>query len=486
MKYIVIILSISGLFAFANSPDVAKAYIEQLYDNEHQEVERFLNSDIEIVGLELLVAEPNDTNTSEKFGHTLLRFIDGDGKWYNDAVLSFSVKIDENGLSYIGTLTNKYPIRVQLKHMDSFWKNYIVKSSRPISRYIIPSTPEQRVRLFENFKSRFLSDEGFGKYGLTTNNCMTILMDLFEASGIASVEDDYIIPKNADQMVYENFMSPYAKMEFSSNKDLHVEVQNLLGISAKDYKAGNNWPSDAADIIETELYKHKNEIDRDIAIKSIIATHNKLPTNVFLDLVVKYQRNNKNGISTYHESDQFRSLPLELYQVCEDLKCAAAKNIIETKYFKNMKSAIVDRAINYFSNLVTLPDNGPQQINYRLHFQTDLKSYNRSVLFESKTSFCSRPTIEFNPQKEIIELKVCQRGDSTSVRKRINNTIATPLKVVGNKVFKDHLYCGSIDSSTNEVLLNDYCQLGYFKNKVSSRYEIGLFSFETENPHEND
>ena len=95
MKYIVIILSISGLFAFANSPDVAKAYIEQLYDNEHQEVERFLNSDIEIVGLELLVAEPNDTNTSEKFGHTLLRFIDGDGKWYNDAVLSFSVKIDE-------------------------------------------------------------------------------------------------------------------------------------------------------------------------------------------------------------------------------------------------------------------------------------------------------------------------------------------------------------------------------------------------------
>ena len=37
MKYIVIILSVSGLFAFANSPDVAKAYIEQLYDNEHQD-----------------------------------------------------------------------------------------------------------------------------------------------------------------------------------------------------------------------------------------------------------------------------------------------------------------------------------------------------------------------------------------------------------------------------------------------------------------
>lgn len=56
---------------------------------ELEMAEEFLANKDKIIGMELLLANPNPNVSQEKFGHTMLRFVLADGKWFRDFVVSF-------------------------------------------------------------------------------------------------------------------------------------------------------------------------------------------------------------------------------------------------------------------------------------------------------------------------------------------------------------------------------------------------------------
>ena len=86
-----------------------------------------------IKGVEIIVADKAESLAS-RFGHGMLRLIDDDSTWVNDAVVSFSALSYEETYSLRRSIFGGYSITPQVMTMFEYWNMYTEDEERDLKR----------------------------------------------------------------------------------------------------------------------------------------------------------------------------------------------------------------------------------------------------------------------------------------------------------------------------------------------------------------
>lgn len=97
-----------------------------------------------LIGLELLIAEKTNAYIGSRWGHSMLRFIDGDNDPLNDLVLGFVAEVDTPSLSLSKGLSGGYPVIPLVQPLRLFIASYVRDEGRPLERHIFPTSEGDR------------------------------------------------------------------------------------------------------------------------------------------------------------------------------------------------------------------------------------------------------------------------------------------------------------------------------------------------------
>lgn len=288
----------------SEQPEVIKAQRENIaYLTTHSD---------EIIGLEAIVADGTDDAFYSRFGHAMLRFVKADGDFATDIAVSLMADVDMQNLDTMKATFGGYPIVPVLNPMSRFWEEYVQTENRPLSRYVLVSTPTTRKKLIKTLKAWIENPKLAGTYTFIHNNCVGALAKLLETSGFPKTQAiNPRIPTHFDQWLKQSLDSPFPVLRVTSPRAVLTKASSLLGIGLSDLNNGQKWPSDAASILNAQL--------SDLEIKQLLLELSGMPYPVRSELVQNHHFGN--GTATLEDVMSFRPVPAEMYQLCQDESC---------------------------------------------------------------------------------------------------------------------------------------------------------------------
>jgi hypothetical protein len=265
-----------------------------------------------IIGLEVVIAAGDDKVFYSRFGHAMLRFVKADGDFATDSVLSLLANEDVNQIKWSKGLLGGYGILPFISSMGEFWEEYVKIEKRPLRRYILVSSPEQRIQLIKTIKAWSENPKLAGDYTFLKNNCVGALSLLLERSGFPSgLGIGPIIPTNFDEWLKSTLISPYPALEVKNTSSLFDDLSTKLQITLQDLLSGQNWPAQSGEVIEKNY--------SDLQIKQLLIQITQMPESIREYLVQNHNFNN--GGASLEDVLVFKTVPQKLYKICEDQAC---------------------------------------------------------------------------------------------------------------------------------------------------------------------
>ena len=180
------------------------------------------------VGLEFIFAGAG-TATGSGFGHALLRFVNAKGIPENDAVLALVADVsDQPTIDPIKGLFGGYAITVEANRLANVVRSYAIDQKRSLTRYVVPSTLEQRKSLLASYNAIFKQDKKHAEgYRFATKNCSSVLQKLLLLSGIAPMPMIATTPALVSQALRDSLVSPYPGLEIVNPVELQIRLTCL-------------------------------------------------------------------------------------------------------------------------------------------------------------------------------------------------------------------------------------------------------------------
>jgi hypothetical protein len=289
------------------------ASCEQDLKRSQAQVEELLASQDKIIGVEVIIAQGSSIALESHWGHALMRFVSSTGSWAQDFVLEFVGETGNAKVSVSKGLLGGYAAAPELDSMQSDWSDYIASESRDLTRVIIPTSPEMRERLLQTLLQWLANPSKHLKnYTFLNNNCGGLMTRYLQDAGLPHDGIRARIPAHIPRYLKKLLLNPYPELVIPSPVSLFSKAAEILGISMKDLKDGNDWPADSADRLGTAL--------TDLEIKKMLRFLSpKMPKAVFLSL--EKDHNYFNGGAGPDETAGIKKVPAELYQLCGDEAC---------------------------------------------------------------------------------------------------------------------------------------------------------------------
>lgn len=346
---LIFLFSFLSAFTFANetetvSDDVwwekVSHYITQA---DKENFIRLKNIEKKLIGLEVIVADKGEGGAS-RFGHTLLRFVDNDSNPTNDFILSVVAKTDSINASVIKGIKGDYPIWLNIRTLGEYWEEYVSIEKRPLKRYILSTDESLRSKILETLSKWVFAtdrDKVIGKYTFLKNNCTGVLYKLFVESGME--KGTFFSPKipvKFHKWLYKNGYSIFPTILINTNHELILRLSKVLSINEADLLTGNNWP-------ENSLFLIRENFNSD-EIKRILVEIQRMPTNVFKSLA----RENKFKGEELLKSMDIKTLPSNMYRICENEECAKENYNFELTFWdKSERFEIQEHRENALSRI---------------------------------------------------------------------------------------------------------------------------------------
>jgi hypothetical protein len=138
-----------------------------------------------VEGLELLVAGGTRTPIQSRWGHALLRFVDG-GDPFDDVVIAFVAMPDRPRVSVWKGLTGGYPLEMDAGRLAWALGAYVRDQLRPVRRWVLPTDSAERGRVIDE-AARWAADPSRrGRYTFVGNNCATALGRFLTSAGVVT------------------------------------------------------------------------------------------------------------------------------------------------------------------------------------------------------------------------------------------------------------------------------------------------------------
>lgn len=349
--------------AFSNESSDRDRLIQKYLRKNERMKNKFLNESKELIGIEILLANPNPERSAERFGHTMIRFVytgfDENFKrphrYFQDHVASFVPDPLGDQVNLLNSQLGTIPLTLELRSFGNFASAYISNSKRSIRRFIIPTTKEERESIKAKVDGYIQNPDQLGGYKLLFNNCTTILAELLDEVGLLKVDKGEFLPTSTEEWLVRNRVLYIPSSLYSNFKPVYTELANTLGIAEDKLRDHQTWPEDAARLIHENLYKDRTPRERERAIKLIISVMDKeLPYLVFNQLIYQYGYSFREGFfRDKEELLKLKAYPRNMYEKCLDSKCA--QEIVDEMKKLHNKQEVQSHIQNLYAGYLTSP-----------------------------------------------------------------------------------------------------------------------------------
>lgn len=301
-------LSIFTLFfslqSFAN--DDFKEMLQRYLQFNKERADYLVSSKENIVGIEIIIAD-DARNLASRFGHALLRFVDKDGLWANDAVVSFGALSETEKYSIWKGLFGGYSILPQVMNLHEYWSQYTKTEKRDLKRYVLNLSKPQLDKFLDVSFSYIKNPEKLKNYTFTKNNCVGVISKFLIEAGLTVNDKQAIIPNNVHKWLKKNNLTVFP--EFTMKNPAALEKK----IAEKDVNTLNT-----DDLVKKfnnqELsYLYLNKTDLSFSHFMFLSQH-LVSQGVDID-----------------DAFSFTDISLDLYDRCQSLDCFRKFNLAEKK-----------------------------------------------------------------------------------------------------------------------------------------------------------
>lgn len=275
-----------------------------------------------IKGVEIIVADKAE-NLASRFGHGMLRLIDDDSTWVNDAVVSFSALSYEETYSLRRSIFGGYSITPQVMTMFEYWNMYTEDEERDLKRYVI-NLSDEKLNLFLNTLFKYLEDPTLlNDYTFLSNNCIGVITKIFVESGVTKSKRIKKIPSAIGPWIEKNELTLYPEFVIKNFKTLKQKTQAL----------------NILEMTNEELLKHFT-----LQELSYIYLNNNELSEEKVDFLANHLKNQQQDLN---QTYSFNPIHQELYAGCESEACLKDFAAKEMKY---LDSKDLLSTINYRQN----------------------------------------------------------------------------------------------------------------------------------------
>lgn len=308
MKFIFTILLLISSSAFAANDDF-KVMLERYLAFNKERADYLVSNKEKIVGIEIIIADQAN-GLASRFGHALLRFVDKDGLWANDAVVSFGALSEEETYSLWKGVFGGYPILPQVMNLHEYWTQYTKTERRDLKRYVLNLSPEQLEQFIDVSFKYIQAPEKLKNYTFTKNNCVGVISKFLIEAGLTVDSKQAIIPSNVHNWLRKNNLTVFPEFTMKNPAQLEgkLAAQDVNKLSSEQLLQNFN--------MQELSYIYLNKNDLSFAHFNFLSKH-LVNTNADID-----------------DAFSFTDLSLKLYDRCLSLKCFRDFN----KFEKQLKT----------------------------------------------------------------------------------------------------------------------------------------------------
>lgn len=194
-----------------------------------------------LVGVELLIAEGTRRPVQSRWGHAMLRFVDG-GDPFDDAVLAFVAAPDGPRLSLWKGLVGGYPVVPELGSLAWALGAYVRDQLRPVSRWVVPTSAEERARTVGTLDRWRRQPELGGTYTFAGNNCAWAMARFLAEAGVAPLPAPDVLASHVPTQLagqLRDHLRPAPSIPTPG--ELLASVAESLATTSEALRAGR-WP----------------------------------------------------------------------------------------------------------------------------------------------------------------------------------------------------------------------------------------------------
>lgn len=224
MKILFLIL-ISIFSQFAGASDFGEI-VERYVKMNQDKINIISNHKSRIKGVEIIVADRAE-NIASRFGHGLLRLVDDDNVWVNDAVISFSALSYEEKYSLRKSIFGGYSVTPQVQTFFEFWNMYTENEERDLKRYVINLNEEQLDSflsvLFKYLHNPALIDD----YTFLSNNCIGVITKMFVEANLTKNKSIVKVPVKVGKWIEKNELSMYPPFVMKNSAPIKKKISSV-------------------------------------------------------------------------------------------------------------------------------------------------------------------------------------------------------------------------------------------------------------------
>lgn len=315
-----------------------KSYYNHMREHSKKLLDYLSKNRDQYIGIEYISAAGTSESLMSRFGHSMLRFVDRDMNYGNDIVLSFEADIpeqDEVVAKYKKGLKGEYGVLPRLDLLQNFWEGYVRYESRPLERFIIPTTKEMREKIIDELVRINNDLSTLDNYTFLNRNCAGLLAQLFLDTGISTKSQSLQgrVPILFDGWLRGSLLAPYKSIRSLSPFIVYKKAKDILGL-ADDKKLNDyaTWPENSIELLTNQMSK-----------KEILFLYNEmwdLPHTIGSALAKKARYGSD---LDYYDTIGMKILPESIYDLCLDQDCAQNNLKIEVALFGEEEAKKQDR-----------------------------------------------------------------------------------------------------------------------------------------------
>lgn len=224
MKLLFLIL-ISIFSQFAGATDFGEI-VERYVKMNQDKIEIISKHRSRIRGVEIIVAD-RAANFASKFGHGLLRLVDDDNIWVNDAVISFSALSYEEKYSLRKSIFGGYSVTPQVQTFFEYWNMYTENEERDLKRYVI-NLNEEELQSFLDVLFKYLHDPAqIDDYTFLSNNCIGVITKMFVEAKLTKTKSNVKVPVKVGKWIEKNELSKYPPFVMKNSAPLKKKIATV-------------------------------------------------------------------------------------------------------------------------------------------------------------------------------------------------------------------------------------------------------------------
>lgn len=180
----------------------------------------------DIVGIEIVIAD-RASNIASRFGHALIRFVDKNGLWANDLVVSFGALSETEKLSLVKGVFGGYKILPEIMSFHEYWNRYTQNENRDLRRFVLNLDKKQLNQFLDVTFNYIKNPEKLKNYTFAKNNCVGVISKFLIEANLTVDDKQAIVPARVHKWLKKNQLTVFPELTMKNPASLEKRVSTV-------------------------------------------------------------------------------------------------------------------------------------------------------------------------------------------------------------------------------------------------------------------